>query len=92
MSARAAAGMGLFVIIPTALQVVANETVRWSVKRADQHHAQVGLRAMSWLYDAAELISQYQTSRSDEEKRHLALAFKVMTGRDLESELALLPD
>jgi hypothetical protein len=92
ISSRSAAGLALFVLLPLTLQIVANGAVRWSVKRADTQHGQAGLRTMRWLYDADGLAWQYQSSQSDEEKRQLALAFKVMTGQNVESHLARLAD
>jgi hypothetical protein len=87
MSRPAALGALLFIAIAAAAQLLTNAAMSWSVQNVDRPQAVTALHALRPIYDADQLLSQYRSSKSDEQKRRLSLAYQHMTGEMLEMRL-----
>jgi hypothetical protein len=92
LSPPAVAGIVLFVIVPLSAQITTDGIVRRNVESVDRQQSKDVLQAMRWIYDADGLVQQYQSSKSFEERRRLALAHQVMGGGDIERRIAALND
>jgi len=85
-------GTFVFFASATAAQMSINRTVNWAVQHPDDAAAIRLLHAVSALYDADQLVWDYQSAEPASERGKLAAAYQVMTGNDIKVRAQRLAD